>query len=63
MDIILWVGGRVVVNDAVDVVDMDPPCGHVRGHQRADLAGTEGGERPVALSLAPIAVNGRCRHT
>ena len=58
VQVVLGVGGQVVVDDAGDVVDMYAPGGHVGGDQGPDLAGPERGQRAVPLRLAVPTVDG-----
>ena len=48
--------GQVEVDDAADVVDVDPPGRDVGGDERLGLPGDERPQCPVALGLGPAAV-------
>jgi len=57
VDVILRVGREVVVDDAVDFLDVDPTGGHVGRDERACLASPELCERTVTLLLAAVTVD------
>ncbi len=63
VEVVLVVGGRVHVDDQVQIVDVDAPRRHVRRDERGDLAVLELVQRPVALRLGTSAVQGRGAHT
>ena len=48
--------GQIEMDDAADVVDVDPPRRDVGGDERLGLSGNEGPQCPVALGLGPAAV-------
>ena len=52
------IGRRVVVDHQRHGVDVDPPRRDVRRHQHVDPAALKGGQRPFALVLAAVAVDG-----
>ena len=58
----MCVGRRVEVDDAADVVDVDAAGGDVGGDQGPDRAGGELLQRPLALGLRAVAVDGDGRH-
>src|SRR5262249_38630052 len=49
----------VVVDDVRDAGDVEPACRDVRGYQHIDLAGAERAQRPLAGTLAEVAVHRR----
>ena len=51
--------GRIVVDDRVDGFDVQAAGGHVGGHQDGKLAVGEVRQRPLAVGLAEVAVDGR----
>ena len=61
VQVVLVVVRRVVVHDEVDVVDVDAAGGDVGGYQDPRLTAREGVERPLALRLAQVAVDGARR--
>src|SRR5690606_20232788 len=52
----LVLGGRVDVDDELDVVHVDPAGRDVGGHEHPDGAGGERGEVPLAGRLGEVAV-------
>ena len=60
--VVLEVGRRVEVHDARDAVDVDAARGDVGGHEGLHLAVGERGQRPLALTLRAVAVDGRAPH-
>src|SRR6478752_9794964 len=50
--------GQVEIDDVGDAVDVDAAGGDIGGDQRADLAGAEQSERPFAVVLRLVAVDG-----
>ena len=62
MDVVLVVRGRVEVHDAGDVVDVDAAGGDVGGDERLAPGRRRTRERPVALGLAAVAVDGGGSH-
>ncbi len=59
MDIALRHFRQLEIDDMGHAVDIDAARGDVGRDHHADLAGAEGGESPLPLALALIAVNGR----
>ena len=58
--VVLVVRGRVEVEHAGDVLDVDAAGGDVGGDEHAGRAGMERLQRPVALGLGAAAVQGYC---
>src|SRR5215216_2958376 len=52
--VLVW---RVEVDYVRDVVQIEPASGHVRGHERPDLAALEPSERPLAGMLRHVPVH------
>lgn len=50
--------GKVVIDDMTDPAHIDPARSNIGRNQNARLAAAKGGERPFALRLGAIAVNG-----
>ena len=48
------------MHDDVDGVDVKPAGCHVSGHENVQLPGSEVGQRPLALLLTEVAVDGTC---
>jgi hypothetical protein len=57
VDVVLRVGREVIVEDAVDFLDVDPTGGHVGGDERTGLSSPELCERTVTLLLAAVTVD------
>ena len=51
------------VDDQVDVVDVDTPCGNIGGHQNLDRTRAEGREVAVSGWLGEVAVEVNSRNT
>ena len=62
VDVVLLVRGRVEVDDAGHVGDVDAAGGDVGGHEGLDLAPGEGLEGTLALRLAAVTVDGGRGH-
>jgi hypothetical protein len=59
VQVVLYVGWKVKVDDPGDVVDVDPSGCDVSGHQRVDFARPEVCERALALRLRAVSMDGR----
>ena len=57
VDVVGVIRRRIEVDDAGQVVDVDPPGHHIGGHQGIRLPLGEGVESPLALALGAVAVH------
>jgi hypothetical protein len=61
VNVVLVLGGRVVVDDVGDVLHIQAPRGQIGGDQRGDLPGLESSQGSLPGSLGKIAVHRRGR--
>ena len=59
VDVVLGVVGDLEVDDHRQALDVEPASRDVGRHEDPDLSGLERLERPLALGLRPVAVDGR----
>ena len=62
VDVVLVGGRRVELQHAGHAVDVDAAGGDVGGDEHVHVAAAEGAERPLALALAAVAVDGLGPH-